>query len=86
MDRRKFISAFAGAVASVSIGLKLSQGMPALNLVDPKHYPYRTRHTMWVNSNKLYTAMREGWTYDTSLMSGWVSINDRAEFYHLMKR
>ena len=28
MNRRRFISTFAGAVASVSIGLKLSQGMP----------------------------------------------------------
>lgn len=28
MNRRKFIRAFAGAVATVAIGLKLSQGMP----------------------------------------------------------
>lgn len=30
MNRRDVIKAFAGAVASVSIGLKLSQGMPEL--------------------------------------------------------
>ncbi len=30
MNRRKFIQAFAAAVASVSIGMKLSQGMPEL--------------------------------------------------------
>ena len=30
MNRREFGKAFAGAVASVSIGLKLSQGMPEL--------------------------------------------------------
>ncbi len=30
MNRRKFIRAFAGAVATVAIGLKLSQGMPEM--------------------------------------------------------
>ncbi len=30
MNRRKFIRAFAGAVATVAIGMKLSQGMPEL--------------------------------------------------------
>ena len=33
MKRRAFIKAFAGAVASVSIGLKLSQGMPELKII-----------------------------------------------------
>lgn len=30
VSRRKFIQSFVGAVASVSIGLKLSHGMPEL--------------------------------------------------------
>ena len=30
MKRRAFIQAFAGAVATVAIGMKLSQGMPNL--------------------------------------------------------
>lgn len=30
MNRRKFIRAFAGAVATVAIGMKLSQGMPEI--------------------------------------------------------
>lgn len=33
MKRRAFIKAFAGAVASVAIGMKLSQGMPELKIV-----------------------------------------------------
>ncbi len=33
MKRRAFIKAFAGAVATVAIGLKLSQGMPELKII-----------------------------------------------------
>jgi len=34
VNRRGFIQAFAGAVASVAIGMRVSQGMPRLNPAD----------------------------------------------------
>ncbi len=39
MKRRQFIQAFAGAVASVAIGMKLSQGMPEIPL-PPEGFRY----------------------------------------------
>ena len=38
VSRRKFIQSFAGAVASVSIGMKLSQGMPTVYLPSRLHH------------------------------------------------
>ena len=48
MNRRNFISAFAGAVASVSIGLKMSHGMSDGVILGSMKYPE--------NSNILVTA------------------------------
>jgi len=64
MNRRRFIRAFAGAVATVAIGMRVSHGMPAIDfsrLADPNIVAMKVKvnldHSLdvhWVDWRAMY--------------------------------
>lgn len=59
MNRRRFIRAFAGAVATVAIGMRVSHGMPAIDI-----------SRAWFDPN--IVAMKVKVNIDDSLSFHWV--------------